>query len=234
VQQLEESWHQLVGTDLFPGSGFMANWTRMLRRGDRVFDNAGMKKLVETTLGSGATFEDAQIPLGIVTTELNTGAERVFTSGPILDPLLASTAMPGAFPPVTINGRRYIDGGVVNNVPIAPALAMGASTVYVLDTTAHTQKGRPLVRPMDYLMHAFSLSRGQRVIVESKFLESDRVKIVMIPVVPLDFFVPFTSFEHTHMFIERSYERTSRFLDAREQSEQPSTTGVLEAVTPSK
>jgi hypothetical protein len=86
---------------------------------------------------------------------------------------------------------------------------------------------------MDYLMHAFSLSRGQRVIVESKFLESDRVKIVMIPVVPLDFFVPFTSFEHTSMFIERSYERTSRFLDAREQSEQPSTTRVLEAVTPS-
>jgi NTE family protein len=234
VQRLEESWHQLVGTDLFPGSGFMANWTRMLRRGDRVFDNAGMKKLVETTLGSGATFEDAQIPLGIVTTELNTGAEQVFTSGPILDPLLASTAMPGAFPPVTINGRRYIDGGVVNNVPIAPALAMGASTVYVLDTTAHTQQGRPLIRPMDYLMHAFSLSRGQRVIVESKFLESDRVKIVMLPVVPLDFFVPFTSFEHTRMFIERSYERTSRFLDAREQSEQRSTTRVLEAVAPAK
>jgi hypothetical protein len=36
------------------------------------------------------------------------------------------------------------------------------------------------------------------------------------------------------MFIERSYERTSRFLDACEQSEQRSTTGVLEAVTPAK
>jgi NTE family protein len=211
----------------------MAGWTRMLRRGDRVFDNTGMRKLIETSLGSGATFEDAQIPLGVVTTELNTGTEQVFTSGPILEPLLASTAMPGAFPPVTINGRRYIDGGVVNNVPIAPALMLGASTVYVLDTTAHTQRGRPLIRPMDYLMHAFSLSRGQRVIVESQYLESDRVKIVMLPVVPLDFYVPLTSFEHTRTFIERSYESTSRFLDSSPQQSERAPDGRiwLEATT---
>lgn len=233
VKRLEETWQGLVGNDLFPGSGFMAGWTRMLRRGDRVFDNTGMRKLIETSLGSGATFEDAQIPLGVVTTELNTGAEQVFTSGPILEPLLASTAMPGAFPPVTINGRRYIDGGVVNNVPIAPALMLGASTVYVLDTTAHTQRGRPLIRPMDYLMHAFSLSRGQRVIVESQYLESDRVKIVMLPVVPLDFYVPLTSFEHTRTFIERSYESTSRFLDSSPQQSERTPDGRtwLEATT---
>jgi NTE family protein len=233
VQRLENTWQGLVGSDLFPGSGFMANWTRMLRRGDRVFDNSGMRRLIETSLGQGATFEDAQVPLGVVTTELNTGTEQVFTSGPVLEPLLASTAMPGAFPPVTIKGRRYIDGGVVNNVPIAPALTMGASTVYVLDTTAHNHRGRPLNRPIDYLMHAFSLSRGQRVIVESKYLESDRVKIVMLPVVPLDFFVPFTSFEHTKMFIERSYESTSRFLDSTQQQSEPAPGGTiwLEATT---
>ena len=234
VQRLEESWRGLVGTELFPGSGFMASWTRMLRRGDRVFDNGGMKKLIETNLGEGATFEDAQLPLGVVTTELITGAERVFTSGPILEPLLASTAMPGAFPPVDIDGRRYIDGGVVNNVPIAPAIALGASTVYVLDTTSHTQQSRPLIRPMDYLMHAFSLSRGQRVVVESQLLQSERVKIVMLPVAPLEVFVPFTSFEYTEVFIERSYELTSRFLDDRDRSE-PRTIGrLLEAVTPAQ
>jgi NTE family protein len=234
IQRLEETWRGLDENDLFPGSGFMAGWTRMLRRGDRVFDNAGMSRLIKTNLGPRATFEDAQIPLGVVTTELNTGTERVFTSGPILEPLLASTAMPGAFPPVTIGGRRYIDGGVANNVPIEPALALGATTVYVLDTTAHMQQSRPLIRPLDYLMHAFSLSRGQRVIVESKLLRSDRVKIIMLPVAPLDFFVPFTSFEHTEAFIERSYAHTSRFLDAKEQSEPRAIGRLLEAVTPAE
>ena len=244
VERLERAWGQLGENDLFPGSGFMATWSRMLRRGDRIFDNSGMRKLIETNLGLAATFEDAQIPFGIVTTELMTGEERVFTSGPILDPLLASTAMPGAFPPVTIDGLRYIDGGVVNNVPIVPALDLGASTIYVLNTTAHIQQRRPLNRPMDYLMHAFALARSQRLKIEHKFVDTERVNLVMLPVAPLDFFVPFTSLEHTRTLIERSYEDTSRFLDSTpEQSEQrvsllrarradPAGTGVLlEATT---
>jgi len=233
VQRLEEAWGGLMEKELFPGSGFMATWSRMLRRGDRIFENTGLRELIESGLGSGATFEDAQIPLGIVTTELLTGEEHMFTSGPILEPLLASTAMPGALPPVTIDGRRYIDGGVVNNVPITPALEMGASTVYVLNATAHTQHPRPLNRPMDYIMHAFSLARAQRLIVERKFADTDRAEIVMLPVVPLGFFVPFNSFKHTRMLIERSYEATSRFLDSAppksESAQEPAF--LLEAAT---
>jgi len=233
VRRLEESWDRLAENDLFPGSGFMATWSRMLRRGDRIFDNSGLREIIERGLGPEASFEDAQIPLGIVTTELLTGQEHVFTSGPILEPLLASTAMPGALPPVTIDGRRYIDGGVVNNVPIAPALELGASTIYVLNATAHTQDPRPLNRPMDYLMHAFSLARAQRLIVERRFAATERAEIVMLPIVPLDFFVPFTSFKHTRLLIERSYEATSRFLDSAPQKSQPAQerTFLLEATT---
>jgi len=205
----------------------------MLRRGDRVFDNSGLRELIERGLGPNATFEDAQIPLGIVTTELLTGKEQVFTSGPILEPLLASTAMPLALPPVTIDGRQYIDGGVVNNVPIAPALELGASTIYVLNATAHTQDPRPLIRPMDYLMHAFSLARAQRLIVERRFADAERAEIIMLPVVPLEFYVPFTSFKHTRMLIERSYEATSRFLDSASQKSESTQerTFLLEAAT---
>jgi NTE family protein len=234
VQRLEDAWALLIEKDLFPGSGFMATWSRMLRRGDRIFDNSSLRELIETGLGSGASFEDAQLPLGVVTTELLTGEERVFTSGPILEPLLASTAMPGALPPVTIDGRRFIDGGVVNNVPITPALKMGASTIYVLNATAHTQHPRPLNRPMDYLMHAFSLARAQRLIVErSKFADTERAEIVMLPAVPLDFFVPFTSFKHTKMLIKRSYETTSHFLDSAPQKRESARerTFLLEATT---
>jgi NTE family protein len=228
VQRLEEAWGSLTEKDLFPGSGFMATWSRMLRRGDRIFENSGLRELIETGLGAGASFEDAQIPLGIVTTELLTGEEHVFTSGPILEPLLASTAMPGALPPVTIDGRRFIDGGVVNNVPITPALEMGASTIYVLNATAHAQHPRPLIRPMDYIMHAFSLARAQRLIIErSKFADTERAEIVMLPVVPLDFFVPFTSFKYTKTLIERSYECTSRFLDSASQQSEPDPGGTM-------
>ena len=148
--------------------------------------------------------------------DLETGAELLITSGPLLKPLLASSAMPGAFPPVEIDGRRYIDGGVVNNVPVAPALTMGATTVYALDSTGHSHQRRPLNRPMDFLMHAFSLARSQRLVIERKVFDSERAKVIMIPTVPLDFFVPFTSFAHTGALIARSYEHTSRFLEGTE------------------
>lgn len=226
VRRLEATWRRLAEDDLFPGSRFMGTWGRMVRRGDRIFDNTGMRKLIQTNLGESATFEDAQIPLGVVTTELTTGEERVFTSGPILEPLLASAAMPGAFSPVTIDGRRYIDGGVVNSVPVAPAIEMGASTVYVLNSTAHSHQQRPLIRPMDYLMHAFSLARSQRLIVERKLIENERVRLVVLPSVPLDYFVPFTSFEHTEQLIALSLEHTRRFLESTDEQSGPTTSAA--------
>ena len=216
VERLEALWRGLRDEDLFPGSRFMQTWGRMVRRGDRIFDDSGLRRLIQSALGFDAVFEDAQIPFGAVVADLETGAELLITSGPLLKPLLASSAMPGAFPPVEIDGRRYIDGGVVNNVPIAPALAMGATTVYALDSTGHSHQRRPLNRPMDYLMHAFSLARSQRLVVERKVFEADRANVIMIPTVPLDFFVPFTSFAHTDALIARSYEHTSRFLEGTE------------------
>jgi NTE family protein len=156
--------------------------------------------------------EDAQVPLGIVGADLETGAERVFTSGAVLPALLASTALPGIYPPVVIDGRQYIDGGVANNVPVAPALAMGAGTVYVLDTTAVNHRRRDLNRPIDYLMHAFTLARGNRFRVESPLLET-RARLVHVPLPRLDFHVPLASLEYSARLIDVAYDEAARFFD---------------------
>jgi NTE family protein len=122
--------------------------------------------------------------------------------------------MPSVFPPVDIEGRRYIDGGVADNVPIKPALDMGAETLYVMNSTSHTNQRRPLVRPMDYLLHAFTLARSQRFVSDVDRY-SQRAQLIILPASTLDFFVPFASMEFTGQLIERSYEDTSRYLDAR-------------------
>lgn len=211
IAHLESSWRNMKEGDLFPGGRFKASWARMLVKGNRVFENSGLRRTIENTLGP-ARFEDAQIPLAVTATELETGAEMLFSTGPVLEPLLASTAMPGIFPPVEVDGRLYIDGGVANNVPIAPAAALGATTIYVMNSTSHTRQRRPLNRPMDYLLHAFTLARAQRLTLEQMYL-SDKVRLVMLPTITLDFFVPFASMEHTAKLIEISYEQTSRFLN---------------------
>lgn len=212
VDRLERNWRNLKDQDMFPGGRFKASWARMLVKGNRVFENSGLKKVMEDTVGLDARFEDAAIPLAVTATDLETGSERVFTSGPLMLPLLASAAMPGIFPPIEIEGRLYIDGGVADNVPISPAVAMGAKTLYVMDSTSHSHQRRPLARPIDYLLHAFSLARSQRLGLDLEHYK-DKVKIIMLPTPKLDFFVPFASLEHTPKLIDLAYESTARFLE---------------------
>ena len=231
VARLEAKWRDLKEGELFPGGRFKASWARMLMKGDKVFENSGLKKIIESTIGPGR-FEDAQIPLAMTATDLDSGAEMLFTSGPVLEPLLASTAMPGIFPPVKIGNRTYIDGGVANNVPIAPAATLGARTIYVMNSTSHSLQRRPLARPMDFLLHAFTLARAQRLSLELEYF-SDKVRLVLLPSVPLDFFVPFASLEHTGTLIERSYEVTKRFLEGEVEVEVQES-GAVEAIAPAK
>jgi NTE family protein len=232
VAHLERIWRGLGDGDLFPGGRFRASWARMLVRGNRVFENSGIRRLVESRLG-GATFEEAQIPLAVVTTDLETGAEKVFSSGEVLEPVVASTAMPGIFPPVEIDGRMYIDGGVADNVPIAPAVSLGARTIYVMNSTSHHHQRRPLVRPMDYLMHAFTLARSQRLELE-RVTYASRVRLVMLPTTPIGFFVPFASLEHTERLIDLAREHTRSFLSGEMDAEVRQISASVEVVAPSQ
>ncbi len=63
------------------------------------------------------TFESLQRKLSVVTTDLQRGEERIFSSGALIMPLLASAALPPVFSPVVINGTLYADGGIMNNFP---------------------------------------------------------------------------------------------------------------------
>lgn len=235
ARRLESIWLDLHDGDIFPSSRFKATWARMFSRGDRIFDNSGIKRLVESRLGD-ARFEDAQIPLAVVATELETGAEEVFTSGELLKPLLASTAMPAVFPPVEIDGRRFIDGGVSDQVPITPAIALGAKTIYVLNAAANTHRPRPLNRPIDYLLHAFTLARYQRLSFEQSFYASAGVRLVVIPIAPLEFFVPFASVAHTSLLIQHAYESATRFLSGLSEVgvDKRADAGLVEEISPAK
>ncbi|MDQ4024750.1 MAG: patatin-like phospholipase family protein [Actinomycetota bacterium] len=232
-REMEKLWLSMTEGELFPPGRFRAPWARFLARGDHVFANAGVRRMIERRIGT-PQFEDARVPLAIIATELDTGAEKVFTSGAVVEPLLASTAMPSIYPPVEIDGVKYIDGGVANNVPIAPAIALGAKTIYVMNSTSHSHQRRPLIRPIDYLLHAFSLARSQRMTLEQTFL-ADKVKLVMVPTPSLDFYVPFQSMQHTERLIASGYDHTMRFLSGRRDAVvQTFGEGAVEAISPAK
>ena len=98
-----------------------------------VLDNGGLRDWIRLNT-SVERLEDLTIPLHAVATDAVTRRPVVLSSGDAVQALLASSAIPGVFPPITIDGTTLIDGGSSADVPVGPAVDLGATTLFVLPT----------------------------------------------------------------------------------------------------
>lgn len=83
----------------------------------------------------GKTIEELDIPIGVVATDLVSGEKVVFKTGPIAEAVRASIAIPGIFVPEKLDGRLFVDGGVVDRIPVSVAREMGADIVIAVDVS---------------------------------------------------------------------------------------------------
>ncbi|WP_448580574.1 patatin-like phospholipase family protein [Thermaurantiacus sp.] len=95
------------------------------------------------TARSVRDFDDLPIPFRAVAADITTGQAVVLEDGDIATAVFASMAVPGGLPPVEREGRLLVDGGIVNNVPVDVARAMGVDRVIVVDV------GTPLLKRED-------------------------------------------------------------------------------------
>jgi NTE family protein len=156
VERMTEIWTGLTRDTVYPQGRLHGPWLYLQQR-DSVYVNAGLRKVIE----EGITFErleDAVIPVEVVATSLTDGRERWFTYGPAVDAVLASTAIPAIFPPVEIDGERFIDGGVVNNVPIRRAIDSGATRIVVLLCAPPVHTPDSPRRPVEAMLNALLIS----------------------------------------------------------------------------
>lgn len=79
----------------------------------------GIIKILKANLHA-KTFNELKIPLYVSATDLNNGKAEYFSEGDLLDPVIASASIPVLFQPVMINNLYYVDGGVLDNLPIKP------------------------------------------------------------------------------------------------------------------
>lgn len=206
VMALREVWLEMRRDDIFPGGRLVSAW-HAFKRGSHVFSNTGLRRIIGR-LGV-ENFEDLALPAHIVATNLETGAETWFHSGPLVDPLLASSAMPGIFPPVMIDGTSYIDGGIANNVPVSKAVELGARRIYLLNVSGATQK-RMLSRPHDFVMHGLVLARAQRYRLDIERYRQ-QAEIIEFPP-PVVGHVSFTNMSETPRLIEAGLQAGLEFL----------------------
>lgn len=112
---------------------------RLVGGAPSLYGNLGLRRLLERSFAD-LTFEDLAIPLGVVAVDLTHGNRTVFERGPVVPALLASSAIPGIFPPVRIGDAYYCDGSDLDDASFVAALALGARRIYIL-AIAHDIEG---------------------------------------------------------------------------------------------
>ena len=132
VERLKRIWRGLRRPDVFPFSP-IASMLGFFGKTDHLVAPAPLRSLIESELPY-QRLEDARLPCYVVATDALEGTEVVLSSGPAATALLASAAVPAVFPPVLLDGRFLLDGGVSNNTPISIAVELGATRVIVLPT----------------------------------------------------------------------------------------------------
>lgn len=99
----------------------------------------GMLKLLRQTTGnitSVESFDELAIPYRAIATNIGTMEMDVLAGGYLPDAMMASMSIPALLPPFEINGQKYVDGGVTNNMPIVAAKKMGADIIIAVDVSS--------------------------------------------------------------------------------------------------
>lgn len=160
VERLTELWRDSSWSERSPAAT-LRRLSTLARSGTHLQSLDEMRERLAALLPVRRV-EDLRVPFQCVAASIERAAEHWFDSGPITDVVLASCAVPGVLPPVPINGEHFIDGGIVNSIPVSRAVSLGASTIYVLQVGRLERPLAPPRRPWEVGLVAFEVARRHR------------------------------------------------------------------------
>ena len=137
AQHLGELWQRLTKEHVYPGGILRAAWNLLSRR-NSLYGNESLKAFLQAHAPAHTRLlRELAVRVYVVATDLLSGRPYVFGDSPddpLIDALMASAAIPPAFPPWSYAGRLLVDGGVAANLPLGVAIDKGATEIYALET----------------------------------------------------------------------------------------------------
>jgi NTE family protein len=181
VMMLRELWMSKQALDVFHAHPLGVILSGLRRGQVSALPQDNVRKLVERaqTLIGISHFEQLRIPLAIVATDLNSGKPAVFRAGKLTPALLASTAIPGVFPSVKIDGREHMDGGIVDNTPFDVAISDGAREIVAISLMAGGENATAPTTWPELIARTLQLSLHHQMLSDYERLRS-RARIVVI------------------------------------------------------
>jgi NTE family protein len=208
VAALGRLWRSLSREAVFPTRPMLGLLGFLGRRPNLVPDR-GLRGLLSEHVDF-ERLEHAPIPLHVVATDVLSGIDVALSTGPAVDAIMASAAIPAVFPPVVIGGRPLVDGGVVNNTPVSHAVALGADVVWVLPTGYSCALPEAPRGALAMALHALNLTVNQRLAVDIAHYEPVVDLRVVPPLCPIR--TSPADFSHAADLIERAHGTTRSWL----------------------
>lgn len=178
IARLEQLWTGIGNSDVFGGS-IASQVGTFIRTRTHLHANTALRRLLRQHL-KVAHIEEMAVPFQCVAASIEQAGAHWFTQGPIIDAVLASTAVPGLLPPVEIDGEHFLDGGLVHSIPVGRALMLGATTIYVLHVGRIEEPLTVPTSPFQVGLVAFEIARRHRFVEEMRYLPEE-VTVHVLP-----------------------------------------------------
>lgn len=212
---LEGVWTRLRRGDVFPLE-IRTALRGLLGHAPALTSSERLRALVADHAGE-TRLEDALVPTHLVTADLITGQSVTLSSGPLVDAVLASAAIPGVFPPVVLaddelRERYLVDGGVAHRTGLAEAVDLGATLIYVLPAGSACALPAPPSSALGTALHALTLLIEQRQARDVGALAGVATLKVLPPLCPLA--VSAADFSHGAELVHRALQASLRWIDS--------------------
>jgi NTE family protein len=178
IASLAGVWQRLADSDVYRG-GALRRARHLARTRTHVHPNEPLRDLLTDQLGD-RRIEDLEVPFQCVAASIERAAEHWFADGPVVDAVLASSAVPGVLPPVRVGDEHFLDGGLVNSIPVGRAVALGARRVFVLQVGRIDRPLTAPTKPWQVASVAFEIARRHRFAREMSEVPAD-VEVHLLP-----------------------------------------------------
>jgi NTE family protein len=215
IDRLVALWESAVSGREVYGDGAVRQVTRAVRTGTHLHSARPLRERLHHELGD-RTFDELAIELQVCAASIDRAAEHWFTSGRVVDAVVASAAVPGLLRPAVVDGEHYLDGGIVNSIPVGRAVECGADRIFVLQVGRVDRPLRAPRKPWEVARVSFEIARRHRFHREMAELPEH----VTAHVLPTgggspkdDSLLSYRDFKAVVRRIDRAYAATTDYLE---------------------
>ena len=169
-----------------------------------VLKEGRLKNAIAYLLKPG-NIEDTHIPFACNATDLISGRPYLFTHGDIRKAVQASSAIPGIFPPLKLNGKLFSDGAIIFNIPVPFARALGADYVIAVDVHPTLEPDNNITNVFDVFLRASNIT--------GTYLSEKIIEEADLVVRPEVGHFHWSDFEHAEKIVEKGEQAMEAALE---------------------